>query len=615
MFQMLLDLGRTVAKRQGRTEVCELLRDPIPEEYKSAVVITFDATSYGYVGSESVRLSPSERDDILYKKGPPNGYDATTVSFFGGATERTVKRVGKSLQAIADWKGPNADESAVEVAFTRLSEAYDGSIEQISEDVSASVATLELNVENRGLLLVALQRDRSRHPVWQSNAVRQFIVDRSMAQYGSYGDTPCQQSEAECCVCMRRRALVFGNFSELKSYILDKPGMIAGGFDVEHAARNFPVCAECAAHVALGINYAETRLTFRMAGQSYLMLPQCFEDSIRDEFIDICEARETRQTDSLHEDSLIRIKEDEEEMIRITDDKDEIFQEVAKRFATSDRISLKLVFFEKEKAAWKICAEVDQVLPSRIRDILAAKQDCEQRPWRNERDFVSTDLVREFAGGSFTNSNRIILAHLDAVFAGKLLEANQVLRNIVDHLLGKYKSDVKSAGFAVGRAFLLYDFYRKLRIIPSDEGEPMNNAIADKSAYGRFLDENAEFFDASTTAGCAAKRVAFLTGALVRCVMTAQYERLNSTPFEKKLKGMRVSKDSLKKLLGDSEHKLQVYDKDHFHRDLLELLSQQWVATKGGFDISDDEATFCFALGLNLNYYVTSTYGKQGETK
>lgn len=596
MFQLLLDLGKTIAAREGRKDVVELLRDPIPDEYRNAVVITFDGKSNQYIRSEAVELSPSKREAILYKKGPPNGYDATAVSFFSGAAGNTVKRVGKSLQAIADWAMHPADEAAPDNEVVGLAKSFQEHIDKITDDVVCCVETLELNVENRGMLLVATDDAGKLRPVWQLPLTKRFMVARAMQQYGTCCNAQCQASNAECSLCRRVRNVVFGNFSELKSYILDKPGMIAGGFEIEQAARNFPVCEECAAHVALGINYAETQLTFKMAGQSYLMLPQCFDDSIRDEFIDIGEFRDSRRTDSLHEDSVVRI----------TDDEEEILEEVAKRFGTTDRISLKLVFFEKDKAAWKICGEVDQVLPSRIREVFDAKTACEKQPWRYEKHFVSTELVREFAGGTFTGSQRYILAHLDAIFAGKQLDGRQVLRNIIDQLLVEYRQNVKRAGFAVNRAFLLYDFYRNLRIIPVDEGKPMENAIAQKSAYGRFLDENHEFF------GTPAKRVSFLTGALVRCVMSAQYERLNSTPFEKKLKGMRVSEASLKKLLADAEHKLQVYDADHFHRNLLELLSEQWVATKGCFDISDDEATFCFALGLNLNYYVTSTYKPPG---
>ena len=254
--------------------------------------------------------------------------------------------------------------------------------------------------------------------------------------------------------------------------------------------------------------------------------------------------------------------------------------------------------------------ELDHVLPSRIRAVLDAKSASEARPWRHEKQFVSTEIVREFAGGSFTKSQRNVLTHLDAIFSGNTLDEAQVLRNIVDHLLAEFRRDLKHAGFAVSRAFLLYDFYRKLQIIPSEKGEQMNTPIAEKSSYGHFLDENSEFF------GAPAKRVAFLTGALVRCVMDVQYKRLNSTPFEKKLKGMRVTEHSLKRLLHDSEAKLQVYDVDHLHRDLLELLSQQWVETgKKGFDITDDEASFNFALGLNLNFHITSTYPKSGGEK
>ena len=218
-------------------------------------------------------------------------------------------------------------------------------------------------------------------------------------------------------------------------------------------------------------------------------------------------------------------------------------------------------------------------------------------------------IVREFAGGSFTNSRREFLSHVDAVFTGKKLDGKMILRNIVDQILIAFKRDEKKAGYTIRRGLMLIDFYQQLKILLEQKGVPMNTKLGTKSVYGQFLDANPEFF------GTAEKRVAFLTGALVRCVMNAQYDKLKSTPFSKKLKGMRVNSQMLRKLLADCKEKLRAYDADYYpnNQHLMELLCEQWVTCGDSFKLSTDETTFCFTVGLTLNYHVTQEFGKQDD--
>lgn len=608
MFERLYELGKTVARRQSREEIHELLRDPIAADYKNVVEIIFSGDGSALESVTPRQLAPSELEKIIYKKGAPNGFDLTAISKFAEVPTKTVNRVKKAVYAIAKGLDTNRHPKS-KVKLEAAAKTLDAQQSRITSQVEQAVNALELNVENRGLLSVGFKSGSKVTAVWQMPEVSEFLVEQSMVGYGkndTLGD--CIANDARCSVCRQQKPEVFGNFSELKSYNLDKPGMIAGGFATSQTARNLPVCPECAATVALGINTALTLLAYKMAGQSYLVLPQCDDYELRDLFIELAEEQQNRQ--SLHEKELERKVEDEKELIEyLTEDDGEIFGKVAKNFATHDRISLKLVFYESEQQSWKIRAEIDQVLPSRVRDIFAAKKIVERRSWNGDgKAFVSMSLIREFAGGSFTNSKREFLGHIDAVFTSRKLDVRSVLRNIVDQILIAFKRDEKKAGYVIRRALMLYDFYQCLGIIQISKGKAMNNAMSEKTPYGKYLDVNAEFF------GSPAKRVAFLTGALVRCVMNAQYDKLKSTPFAKKLKGLRITPEMLRKLLGQSKEKLRAYDADHYpaNRGLIELLCDQWVACGDieAFDLSIDEITFFFTVGMTLNYHVTQEFAK-----
>jgi CRISPR-associated protein Csh1 len=291
----------------------------------------------------------------------------------------------------------------------------------------------------------------------------------------------------------------------------------------------------------------------------------------------------------------------------LQEDEWQILDEIASNFGSEDRLSLKLVFFESDQQSWKIKAEIDQVLPSRISKVLEAKRFVERRGWRGERDFMTMSVVREFAGGSFTNSRRDFLSHVDAIFSGKCLDDAWVMRSLVDRILLASKQDPSKSSYVVKRAFLLLDFYQQLSIVSTKKGSPMNSSLSEKSCYGKFVDANPNFF------GTPRKRVAFLTGSLVQQVMNVQKERLGSTPFAKKLRGMRITEAMLRRLIADSKEKLRAYESDQFpqNRDLLELISDQWVASANEPELSTDEATFLFTLGMSLEYHVRQEFGRE----
>ena len=335
MFQRLYELGSTVATMESREEVHELLRDPIADDYKNLVEIVFSNDGSAFQSVDGKRINPKEKNSILYKKGPPNGCDVTAVSMFAEDPAKTVNRVKKAVVAIAGEldAGTNAK---LKSRFEAAAETFEREQDAITTEVKATIATLGLSIESRGLLSVAFNENGASVPVWGLPEVAEYLIEKSMAGYGKCDkDGDCLSAEAICTVCCKEQKKLYGNFNELKTYNLDKPGNIAGGFSVDQTVRNFPVCPECAGKLALGINTAETRLAYKMAGQSYLILPQCASGELRQEFMAITELSGKRA--SLHGDELARLTEDEEEILDL----------VADKFATNDQVRPEIRFLRQ----------------------------------------------------------------------------------------------------------------------------------------------------------------------------------------------------------------------------------------------------------------------------
>lgn len=586
MFQRLFELGETLAEMDKKENLRDYFRENIADEYKYLVSVKFDKNGMFHT-VEGMEIDRNRKAKLVYKKGAGNGTDPTAISKFGEFPSKTVNRVGKALAGIAD--------AIKEDLVSKAADSYAKNQEKITKLVEQKVDELELNLASRGLLSVALETDDGFKHLCENSEVLKWFVDESLSGYGKSkkgAKDDCLAENATCSICHKLSDRVFGNFNELKTYNLDKPGMITGGFSNDQTARNLPICELCAGKVSLGLNTALSSFAYKMGGQTYLLLPECINNELRELVVEL--AREKRDRESLHDQKLVAITEDENEIIC----------ELAERFAESDQVSLKLIFYETKNESWRIKAEIDQVLPSRMKAALDAKKSVEGRPWRGDIDYLSMSVVREFSTGTSANSKREFLAQVSAIFGGKTIERNLFLRNCVDSILQVMKQDEKKANGVIRRAWMLFDFYQTLSILPLQHGKPMNTNLSEKSSYGKFLDLNPDFF------GTPEKRVAFLTGALARCVMNAQSKKLGSTPFSKKFRGMRINEESLKKLLADSQEKLRAYDADSFpsNRDLIELICEQWVACGQKFSLTQDETTFLFTVGMTLNYHVTTEY-------
>ena len=105
--------------------------------------------------------------------------------------------------------------------------------------------------------------------------------------------------------------------------------------------------------------------------------------------------------------------------------------------------------------------------------------------------------------------------------------------------------------------------------------------------------------------------VAFLTGCYISKVMYAQGTNLGNSPFFKKLRGLKLDKKKLEILYPESRNKIQQYDAFGLVKDIDSLLAQAWVDCGSKWDITDDEATLAFSIGLSLDYNIYKAEDKE----
>ena len=190
---------------------------------------------------------------------------------------------------------------------------------------------------------------------------------------------------------------------------------------------------------------------------------------------------------------------------------EEIFLEEFDTF--SDQMAFALIFFKQDKAAWRIQAEIQQVLPSRMRELNEAVKFvknapdlCYEKEGAEKQMEISASLIRHFSEASETKSDEIFRAWLVALFEKKQIHYPHFFHHQVKRIIsvGRRRSNLLHSTLRQAWALYLYACLTQL-IIPPKKGENMEGVIPE-SPYGHYITDHPEFFD------CPEKAVAFLTG-------------------------------------------------------------------------------------------------------
>jgi len=136
--------------------------------------------------------------------------------------------------------------------------------------------------------------------------------------------------------------------------------------------------------------------------------------------------------------------------------------------------------------------------------------------------------------------------------------------------------------------------------IPLREVSDLNQKI------DSFFSEFAEFFKSDL------KKAIFLEGVLTQFLLNIQYRERNATPFRVKLKGLKLDEKQIKKLLPEIQNKLEEYGKNYY-RNLESIISKYLVSAGNEWNMSTDEISYYFVLGMNLSYLFKKE--KQGNNE
>ncbi len=188
------------------------------------------------------------------------------------------------------------------------------------------------------------------------------------------------------------------------------------------------------------------------------------------------------------------------------------------------------------------------------------------------------------------------------IFTNKPVEYNFLLNFIVkkirDDFVKKYPTKIDTM-----KAFMLLNYLKELKILRLKKEEKMETEdLFAQEREGEEIKERVElFFDKfSNFFNSNAKKAIFLEGVLSQYLLNIQYQERKATPFRVKLKGLKLDEKQVKKLLPEIQNKLEEYGKNYY-RDLESIISNYFVSSGNDWNVTNNEISFYFVLGMNLS--------------
>ena len=356
----------------------------------------------------------------------------------------------------------------------------------------------------------------------------------------------------------------------------DKPGFISE-FNKQNFWKNIPVCQECRELLKKGREFIDSKLTFKFYGLKYQLIPKTLlnEDEIISEVIDILS--DTHKTISLKERTIKRLTNDENEILEYLSEK-------------GDVISLNFLFLQTKQSAERILLLIEDVLPSRIRNIFEAKGIVD-KVYGEEFNLgkIRTFFSKSDDERKNSDLDKYFLEVIDSVFKGKKLDFSFLTKFFMQPIRKEFIAD--SYLPRIKDAMMCMSFFEKLGLINFEEEEVMEKSIFEEifTKFGKSL---------STPA----KRGIFLLGVLTQMLLNKQNYVRSSKPFMKKLKSLKMDEKDIKSLLPEVQNKFEEYEIfDKGKKVIAKEASGYFLAAGDNWKMSVDEINFYFVCGMNLS--------------
>lgn len=542
--------------------------------YNTVLEIKIDS-DYNY---SDINISEFKREHILkylYKKGATNGADFTPTAKLTTPEKTFKNKIIKSLEeTIREYKG-HSEINILNKILTTLTQKST----QIIKDIKK-------NTTSKGRYILTIVYGKKY--VGDFEIFKDKVKKQAIKSYYLIDKKESKGQNKRCSLCKEIKEEVFGNANIFKFYTVDKRGYVAGGFKKLDSWRNFPVCKECAIYLELGKRYLDKKLKFDFQGRDFYLIPKLFYKKDLEKVLKILSNLDEGNIDSKYE---------------FTEER--LFKKILKM---EDYVTFDLLFFEVNNSALNIKLDIQEILPSRFKQIyktMSAINLLFQDYKYSEKIEVNFSFLNTlFPKRSY---NRYFLETVDIILSDKEIDYKFIMSHIANHIIEKFNQDEgKYFYYETIKAYGFLMYMRLLCVLFKGKGQvkPLNKIYwyikdydSKEELFEDLFEKNLDFF---TTPD---KKAVFLVGFLAQKLLNLQHILEGRKPFINRLKGLKLGKKDIKRLLPEIQNKFIEYD-SNYYRDIQALASKYLIEAGEKWSITELDIPFYFSLGMNLERHI-----------
>ena len=590
MIEALFAIGNVVETKGELEEFIDEIGSS--DKYDYVYKITFDIndiTNPIFRGIEFEEYSSDKKMKYFFKGGKGQKTDLTPTTRIT-EVDKTLK---KFTRFFGDFISTNKDFlSREDIDFiVKIGNEIKANQEEIKNYLEEKVKSSK---KSKAITLQFRQKDNTYYVGDMPVFIKPFTSSQeSFLQYKDYYWKYGTQSKAKdkfCYVCGKKAKEVWGFANTYNFYTVDKRSFVTGGFNQSLAWKNYPVCPDCVVVLERAKRYVQENLNFSFCDFKYFLVPELvYSDK------NILEMLLKKMKD--YKNSIL--SEKSKTIVRAE-------EYILKKLSEENNVAnFNFVFYEAKQSAFNILLYIQEVAPTRLKNIINAIDKVDDKDFsgifdfekikNNEIDFsFRFNFIREFFpdnkfDGKF---NKSFLEILNNIFIGHNIDADFLFTRFMQKIRQTFLNSNKpiTLMILVLKSFKILLYLEEISILNRrrfnvDEPNELNQS------YESFFKEYS-IFDDST------KKALFLEGVLVQELLNIQYKYRGSTPFRKKLNGLKIDEKTAKKVFTEAINKLEEYEKNFFKK--LEEAIAAYLIKSDFSKYSVDELSYYFTLGMAL---------------
>lgn len=618
MIKALMNIGKYLRKEQDDSKILESLLDTSNlSKVKHLLEIVIEDGIYKRIDHCEFSITEDSRkaNSILYKKGSGNGKDFTPTSRLtyakGFNYEKTYKK--KLMMYFKDIEkiSKDSDIDLVKIRDT-LTENTDKILEDMQEIAEQNIiptkdkdSVITLKIDGKNLISFEF---------FKNDIMKTFYEKAS-----KLGDKKTYAKNKMCCLTHEVSEEVCGNANNFSFMTWDKYSFISGGFNPKNTWKNYPVSPKAYMNAELGKNYIEENLIFNFCDFYYYLIPKLY--NYNESILKILNKLSSKDADK----NLYMKSKNYQQLVKRDDRVFKIIKD-----EENQQLSFDYLFFVKINSAVRILLHLEDIKPRLIRKLYDAQsatnayslfkrvRDLEfvfNKGKNNEYTYKAVftfDCIRKFfykdnKKGDF---DKQFLEIINKIFYSQNISYDFLLDRFVKEIQYTFRNNYNMT-VCVTDAFLILHFLHELKILHRKENidRDMNyyeeNEV--EQEFSAYFKEHGDFFNTPE------RLSAFLTGVYVQKLLNIQYRDRKASPFLKRLNGLKVRKDILRRIFTEAKNKYIEYDKSYYKK--LETLTAKYMTDAGEFtDITNNDMSFYFATGMSLEKLFLKKEEEKKET-